>query len=245
MTERKLLAIVKTLKEYRNILLGQQIKVFTDHKNLTCVNFNTQRVIRWCMVIEDFALELIYIPEAKNIVADAISCLEMSDTIELNTFDLIEEHDMFAFAHYMTNTKIDKQTNCQSSEKQSIVELSDLFTVDELPDDMYPLNFKLIHKEQVRDTKLIDFAAKQPEYTLEAFHRGGKSHQLLCKNGKIVIPQSIQKCIVDWYHTMLCHPGVTQMENTLRQHFTWQSLSQDIKEVYKKCHMPNNQANYR
>ena len=64
-TECELLAIVKTLKEYRNILLGQQIKVFTDHKNLTCVNFNTQRVIRWCMVIEDFTPELVYIPRAK------------------------------------------------------------------------------------------------------------------------------------------------------------------------------------
>ena len=75
---------------------------------------------------------------------------------------------------------------------------------------MYPLNFKLIQKEQVRDTKLIDFAEKRPEYTLEAFHGGGKSSQLLCKNGKIVIPQSLQQRVVDWYHTMLCHPGKTR-----------------------------------
>jgi hypothetical protein len=67
---------------------------------------------------------------------------------------------MFAFANYLANTKIDKQTNFKSSEKQSIVELSDLFAADELPDDIYPLNFKLIQKEQVRDTELIDFAAK-------------------------------------------------------------------------------------
>ena len=77
-----------------------------------CVNFNTQHVICWCMVIEDFAPELVYIPGAKNVVADAISWLEMSDTIELNTFDLIEENEMLAFATYLANTKIDKQTNC-------------------------------------------------------------------------------------------------------------------------------------
>ena len=45
-TERELLSIVETLKELRNILLGQQIKVYTGHKNLTYKCFNTARIIR-------------------------------------------------------------------------------------------------------------------------------------------------------------------------------------------------------
>ena len=34
-TGREVLSIVETLKELRKILLGQQIKVYTDHTNLT------------------------------------------------------------------------------------------------------------------------------------------------------------------------------------------------------------------
>ena len=53
-TERKLLSIIETLKEFKNILLGQQIVVYTDHKNLTYKNFNTEHVMRWWLLIEEF-----------------------------------------------------------------------------------------------------------------------------------------------------------------------------------------------
>ena len=64
-TERELLAIVETLKEFKNILLGQKVRVYTYHKNLTYKTFNTERVIGWRMFIEDFAPELVYIQGEK------------------------------------------------------------------------------------------------------------------------------------------------------------------------------------
>ena len=81
-TERELLSIVETLKEFRTILLGQRIIVHTDHKNLVCKTFNTERVMRWRLILEEYGPELHYIKGENNIVADALSRLEMTSLEE-------------------------------------------------------------------------------------------------------------------------------------------------------------------
>ena len=76
-TERELLSIVEVLKEFRNILLGQQIVVHTDHENLTYKQHNSDRVMRWRLYIEEYSPELTFLPGANNVVADALSRLEI------------------------------------------------------------------------------------------------------------------------------------------------------------------------
>ena len=76
-TEQELLSIVETLKEFRNILLGQKITVFTDHKNLVHESElkSSQRVMRWRLLLEEYGPEIVYIKGHKNVVADALSRL--------------------------------------------------------------------------------------------------------------------------------------------------------------------------
>ena len=74
-TKIKLLAIVETLKEFQGMLWGQQIKVYTDHKNFTrdALGLTSNRVYQWRLLLEEFAPEIIYIKGIHNTVADAIS----------------------------------------------------------------------------------------------------------------------------------------------------------------------------
>ena len=82
--EREMLSIVETLRAYRNILLGHDIIIYTDHKNL--VNDQTRhesaRIQRWVWLLEEFSPRFKYLPGPENKVADALSRLENEQSSE-------------------------------------------------------------------------------------------------------------------------------------------------------------------
>ncbi len=65
---------METLKEFNGILCGQDIKVYTDHKNLKgdALGLTSDRVYQWRLLLEEYAPEIIYIQEIHNTVVDAI-----------------------------------------------------------------------------------------------------------------------------------------------------------------------------
>ena len=69
-TERELLRIIETLKEFITILLGQILRIYTDNKNLTCKNLNTDRVLIWIFILKYYGPDIEYIKGEENIVVD-------------------------------------------------------------------------------------------------------------------------------------------------------------------------------
>ena len=52
-SEKELLIIVETLKEFRTVLFGKILRIHTDHNTLYMYIYNTERVLRWILILED------------------------------------------------------------------------------------------------------------------------------------------------------------------------------------------------
>ena len=205
-TERELLSIVETLKEFRNILLGHKIVVYTDHKNLVYKHFNTERVMRWRLVIEEFGPELRYIKGENNIVADALSRLDM-----------------------MT----DEQHSASYEGRQDLFALDD-DDIPDFPKE-YPMSYAQLEYEQKKDNALLEAYTNSTLYKKETFRHADKDYELITRSGKIVVPKKLQKATVEWYHGICMHPGETRTELTISQHFYWSNMRKTIERHVKGC----------
>lgn len=162
--------------------------------------------MQWCLILEEYSPELNYIKGEKNVVADALSRLRLTEHKVLH-------HD----AHF----------------------LSELFATDlgELPTEAFPLHYKALCYHQQQDKKLLHALDGNPAFHLKTFHGGGKKRTLICYKDKIVVPDSQQKRVVNWYHHQLCHPGINRTEETIKQHFWWQSLRDDVQSICSRCNV--------
>jgi hypothetical protein len=77
--QQELLSIVENLKEFRDILLGQQVIVHTDHLHILYGELSNYRITRWRLLLEEYGPKYVHIAGEKNIVADALSRLEKDE----------------------------------------------------------------------------------------------------------------------------------------------------------------------
>jgi len=159
-TEIELLAIVETLKEFKGMLWGQIIKVYTDHKNLTrdALGLTSDRVHRWRLLLEEYAPEIVYIKGTHNTVADAISRLEynpkLNSTNEYNhatqgvsTKDLAHQK----WSTFSKHWRGYNETNSQSNTNR--VHLNQVFANRSEDDEIYPLTVSEIAEAQKADAE--------------------------------------------------------------------------------------------
>ena len=150
--------------------------------------------MRWRLIIEEFSPELIYLKGERNIVADALSRLQLQNSDVPST----KMHDLHYLAEHFA--------------------LED----EDLQSDAFPVHYKLIAQHQSHQKEF--FTKHTQDYHLKSFRGGGMTHILVCRNEKIVIPTTLQRRVVTWYHDILCHAGETRTEQTLKQQYWWPNL---------------------
>jgi hypothetical protein len=100
----------------------------------------------------------------------------------------------------------------------------------------YPLSYSEIAHETSLDAAIQKARRTKPDrYKTEQRLFAGKSFTLVTREGKIVLPKSLTKRAVEWYHNNLCHPGETRTELTIGQHYCFPGMRNLVKAVCSKC----------
>ncbi len=206
-TEIELLAIVETLKEFKGMLWGQDIKVYTDHKNLTrdALGFTSDRVYRCWLLLEEFPPKIIYIKGIHNTVADAILQLEydpkLNKTNEYTHAMLgVEPEELSmqqwkSFAHHWWcyhETSVPTQAYC--------FHMNEVFANCSDKDEIYPLTTVEIAAAQRADASLKHLFKHNAVIDQGLEIKLIENTTCVCKDGRLIIPKPLQVHAVKWYH---------------------------------------------
>ena len=71
----ELLSIVEILKKFHMIILGQRINIYKHDNHLMWKDFDTDRILRWIPILEEYGPDIEYILGDKNIAAYTLSLL--------------------------------------------------------------------------------------------------------------------------------------------------------------------------
>ncbi len=77
--DKELLCVVATLRKFYSMLLGAELHIHTDHKNILRVGDSSQQRLCWISYVYEYGPELHYVEGLHNVIADIISRLLRSN----------------------------------------------------------------------------------------------------------------------------------------------------------------------
>jgi hypothetical protein len=173
------------------MLWGQQVKVYTDHKNLMqkALGYTSDRVYRWRLLVEEFGPKIVWIKGVHNTVADAISRLDYGPVKDINQ-------------NWMTFTKYwnfySQELPAESPDYKA--SLNFVFANTQEEESIYPLTITEIAEAQSEDADLKALAKADKYYEKQLV----EDTLMYCKDGKLDIPKTLQRRAVEWYHHYTC-----------------------------------------
>jgi hypothetical protein len=224
------------------MLWKQDIKVYTDHKNLTkdALGLTSDRVCRWRLLLEEYAPEIVYIKDIHNTVADAILGLEddpkLNKTNEythamlgVKTEELsVQRWKSFAYHwHSYNETSTPTQVYC--------FYMNEVFANCSDEDEIYPLPTEEIAEAQWADASLKHLFKRNAVIDLGLEIKLIENTTCICKDGWLVIPKPLQVHAVKRYHHYLQHPGHTHLKEMINAGMYWKGIHTTIWSLTKSC----------
>jgi hypothetical protein len=178
-----------------------------------------------------------------NTMADAVSRLEYDPSVyqTAESFHTTKVRNNSSQRQcWMTDSKKWCKLDIDSDNQDSYTDKHDdwnlVFAHHKEEEEVYPLTLIEIADAQCKDQELKAYFKKnaimpQKNMGIQII----EDIKVLCKNGKVIIPTSLRKRAVKWYHHSLQHPGHSRLEETMRSMMYWKGMHTTIWKYVKSC----------
>ena len=160
--------------------------------------------MRWRLILKEYGPELGYIQGHKNIVADALSRIDM---------------ELGNLAEMLCIMDIDDAPKFKDKTSQEMFyqfQIANNLEEEVIPECAIALAY--LHEQQIKDKDVKQLLKDKERYHSKTFHGAGKDYEMTCRENRKVIPQNLQRNVIEWYHKTLLHSGRDRTHMTISQH---------------------------
>ncbi len=209
--DKELLSVVEILREFRTMLLGAELHVHTDHKNPThqLSAFQTQRIMRWRLLLEEFNPSFHHKEGKLNCVADALS--RLPEDVERPPVD-----------------EPPAEVRREAPEREAFLvddETADclLFHPDPIGQNAHPFRFADIATMQNASQGLVGRLTSHPDRCQRRTVAGHDVIAFILNNQdpdswRIALPDTMVRPVVEHFHQATVHAqGASRLDATMRR----------------------------
>lgn len=215
-TEKELLAIIFACNKFRAYLIGHpKVIVQTDHKALTFLTncrLTHGRLLRWVLILQEFNLDIQFIPGKENVVCDLLSRIndEGIENKDKNLLKVMKSRIKLDYTDRELKEIIKDLKECQLNDTR----LGEIYRAIE--DDRNDVQ-NLKRTFCLHDGLLFQNSKDDDE------------------NWRVCIPQNKIHSLVDFTHRKYGHFGGHKIYLILREFCVFKQMEKVIKGQLKKC----------